>query len=128
MGIPVDRVASGNIFENASPPAAGEIFEPLLSVRNLVVERILSSSRIEPVEYRQTQEEWVLLLRGEATVSVAGEIVRMKEGDFVFLPAGTPHSVLDVTDGAIWLGVHLHPVSPTAASATIAGYGDRAAG
>lgn len=125
MGQAGDPVTSGNIFENASPPASGETFEPLLSVGNLVVERILSSSRIEPTEYRQEQEEWVLLLRGEATLSVAGKTVRMRDGDFVFLPAGTPHSVISVTEGAIWLGVHLHPASPTKSSVTQAGDGER---
>lgn len=107
----MDPVTRGNIFEKATPPAAGETFEPLLSIDNLVVERILSSAEVEPREYRQSQHEWVLLLRGKARLSVDGEIVDMTDGDYVFLPAEAPHSVLSVSDGAIWLGVHLHPDS-----------------
>ena len=102
-------MSRGNIFDDAVPPVAGEIFEPLLSVRNLLIERIRSSAKIESVEYRQAQDEWVLLLRGEAVLSIAGELSRMKDGDYVFLPAGTPYSVVSVSDGAVWLGVHLHP-------------------
>jgi cupin 2 domain-containing protein len=102
-------VISGNIFDNAAPPPVGENFEPLLSVGSLVIERILSSAKIVSTEYRQAQHEWVLLLRGEASLSIAGEFVAMKAGDYVFLEAGTPHTVLAVSDGALWLGVHLHP-------------------
>ena len=27
----------------------------------------------------------------------------------LFLPAQTPHTVLQVSDGALWLAIHLHP-------------------
>lgn len=99
----------GNLFAGAPAPEAGERFEPLLSHRNLVVERILSSAAIEPTEYVQPQDEWVALLQGEATLDVAGESVELRAGDYLFLPAGTPHSVRRVSQGALWLAVHLHP-------------------
>jgi cupin 2 domain-containing protein len=104
-------VISGNIFDRAEPPSSGEVFEPLLTIENLVVERILSTGKTVPTEYRQTQHEWVLLLRGEASLSVAGEVLVLKAGDYVFLEAGTPHTVLEVSDAAVWLGVHLHPAA-----------------
>jgi cupin 2 domain-containing protein len=87
----------------------GERFETLLSHKNLVIERIVSSSDISPQEYVQPQDEWVLLLQGEATLRVAGESVELKSGDYLFLPAGTPHIVEHVSQGAIWLAVHFHP-------------------
>ncbi|MEI2453492.1 cupin domain-containing protein [Lysobacter firmicutimachus] len=99
----------GNLFDGSQAPAAGERFEPLLSHRNLVVERILSSAAIEPVEYVQPQDEWVALLQGEATLEVAGESFELRSGDHLFLPAGTPHIVRRVSQGALWLAVHLHP-------------------
>ena len=99
----------GNLLADSAPPPNGERFETLLSHRNLVVERIISSDTPDSRAYIQTQDEWVLLLRGEAVLSIAGELSRMKDGDYVFLPAGTPHSVVSVSDGAVWLGVHLHP-------------------
>lgn len=37
-----------------------------------------------------------------------GASVSLKSGDHLFLPAGTPHTVTQVSDGAIWLAVHLH--------------------
>lgn len=98
----------GNLFADALPPAEGERFETLLKHRNLVVERIVSSSAISPVEYVQTQDEWVLLLEGEAVLEVAGERHELKRGDYLFLPAGVSHSVLSTSQGALWLALHLH--------------------
>ena len=100
---------AGNIFEGAAPPGSGERFDRLLTLGNLVVERIVSSEAIERIEYRQTQHEWVVLLKGEARIDVAGTDVSMKSGDYLFLEAETPHTVLQVSEGAVWLGIHLHP-------------------
>ncbi len=98
----------GNIFDGAAPPRSGERFDRLLTLRNLVVERIVSSEAIERIEYRQDQHEWVVLLKGEARVDVDGREVSLKSGDYLFLEAGTPHTVLQTSEGAVWLGIHLH--------------------
>lgn len=98
-----------NLFHDSQPPAQGERFETLLSHRNLVVERIVSSSRIESVDYVQEQDEWVLLARGEARMTVAGEAIELAAGDHLFLAAGTPHRVERTSEGALWLAIHLHP-------------------
>lgn len=98
-----------NLFHDSQPPAEGERFDTLLSHRNLQIERILSSSRIESVDYVQEQDEWVLLARGAASMTVAGEAIELSAGDHLFLPAGTPHRVERTSDGALWLAIHLHP-------------------
>ncbi len=98
-----------NLFHDSEPPVQGERFDTLLSHRNLQIERILSSSRIESVDYLQEQDEWVLLARGEARMTVAGETIELTAGDHLFLPAGTPHRVERTSDGALWLAIHLHP-------------------
>ena len=103
---------TGNLFDDAAPPPEGERFETLLSHRNLVVERIVSSAALTPGEYVQSQDEWVALLRGEARLRVAGEAVELRPGDHLFLPAGTPHTVERTSDGALWLALHLHPEPP----------------
>lgn len=100
-------LSRGNIFKQAEPPAEGERLEVLLETRNLMVERILSSSRIESQEYRQIQDEWVMLLKGNASMDVDGDVVELVEGDYLFLPSGKPHTVTRVSEGAIWLAVHL---------------------
>lgn len=102
------RMRTGNLFVDADAPADGERFETLLAHRNLVVERIVSSAAITPAEYVQTQDEWVVMLQGEATLEVAGKTFALRSGDYLFLPAGTPHTVRHVSNGALWLAVHLH--------------------
>lgn len=99
----------GNLFNDAIPPGQGERFDTLLAHRNLVVERILSSADISPAEQCQAQDEWVLLVCGEADLEVAGAPVALKAGDHLFLPAGTRHTVRRVAEGSLWLAVHLHP-------------------
>ena len=99
---------SRNLFANTQAPTMGERFEQLLSVDGLVIERIVSSPRIEQQRYVQTQDEWVVLLRGTALLEVDGAPLSLGNGDYVFLPAGTPHVVREVSDGALWLAVHHH--------------------
>lgn len=99
---------TGNLFADTGPLVEGERFEKLLTHRNLVIERIVSSTAMTPKEYVQTQDEWVALLKGEATLEVAGETVELGSGDYLFLPTGVPHSVRRVSEGAVWLAVHLH--------------------
>ena len=97
-----------NLFEDCSPPEAGERFDVLLAHKNLVVERVVSSAKITPKKYLQSQDEWVLLVRGEAEMEVAGAAVTLKAGDHLFLPSGTAHTVKSASEGAMWLAVHLH--------------------
>lgn len=99
-----------NVFEDCSPPAAGERLDVLLTHRNLVVERIVSSANITPTRYVQSQDEWVVLVRGDAELEVAGEVVVLTCGDHLFLPSGTVHTVRTASEGAMWLAVHLHAV------------------
>lgn len=100
---------SQNIYDDAAPPTTGERFDTLLQCRNLVIERIASSSVIPPNHYIQTQDEWVLLLQGTAEIDIDGKVESLGAGDYVFLPANTPHSVQKVSDGALWLAIHLQP-------------------
>ena len=103
-----------NLHEDDTAPATGERFDTLLRHRNLHVERIISSQRIRPTEYIQEQDEWVVLLAGNATLLINGQVARLTAGDHVFLPAGTPHTVQETSHGATWLAVHLHPHSAPA--------------
>ena len=98
-----------NLFTDAIPPQEGERFGTILSHKNLVIERIVSSEAITPQEYVQTQDEWVLLFQGEAILQLAGESISLKAGDNLFLPVGVPHTVVQTSEGSMWLAVHLHP-------------------
>jgi quercetin dioxygenase-like cupin family protein len=75
---------------------------------NVMVEQIISSSSPDPVEYLQVQDEWVVVLDGAAVLDVDGTEVRLEPGDWVLLPAETPHRVLMTEAGTRWLAVHVH--------------------
>lgn len=102
-----------NLFTDAEPPQEGERFDTLLSHKNLVIERIVSSSAITPHKYVQPQDEWVVLVTGEAVLQVAGESITLRLGDYLFLPAGVPHTIERTSHGTMWLAVHLHPEQST---------------
>jgi uncharacterized cupin superfamily protein len=59
-------------------------------------QRIVSRSYSSPPGfwYDQDEDEWVIVVRGEATLQLEeGELVRMKEGDHVTIPRHTKHRV-----------------------------------
>jgi cupin 2 domain-containing protein len=101
---------TGHLFDDGAAPEQGERFDTLLNHRNLHIERIVSSAELlSPSTCVQRQDEWVLLVRGEAVLEVEGKPHSLKAGDHFFLPAGTPHKVARTSEGAMWLAVHLHP-------------------
>ncbi|MEZ4463766.1 MAG: cupin domain-containing protein [bacterium] len=97
----------GNLFIDDPPPATGERFEILCRTQGVRIERILSSAVPVPGRYVQDWDEWVVLLRGEATLELDDQVVELVAGDHLFLPAGQPHRVVRTTAGALWLAVHL---------------------
>jgi cupin 2 domain-containing protein len=97
-----------NIFENINVPEYGEIFEILLKNKNIIIERIISSDKVEPKEYIQEQDEWVIVSKGKAKLEINGEILNLKEGDYIFIPSNTPHKVLETEKGTIWIAVHIY--------------------
>jgi cupin 2 domain-containing protein len=104
----IDRLQRGNLYGGEQPPQ-GELFKTLAKLRQVKIERILSSSSPDQALYDQAQDEWVALLRGQATLEVAGEALELAEGDYLVLPAHTPHRVLAASAGALWLAVHVGP-------------------
>ena len=108
----------GNLFAGLRVPAEAEVFEDLLVLPlaggagggRVRIERICSSARVQPVLYDQSQDEWVLLLQGRARLWVAGTETVLGPGDYLFIPAHTPHRVLETSDTppCLWLAVHVH--------------------
>jgi len=100
----------GNLYADASLGGSGERFDTLLRHRNLLIERIVSAaSDLPSSEYRQTQDEWVILLQGQAMLTLDGEAITLAAGDYVFIAAGAPHTVESRSEGTLWLAVHLLP-------------------
>jgi len=99
-------LSRGNIFDSAAP-ATGEHLETLAQLRGTKIERIVSSATPETTLYDQEQDEWVVLVRGQARLEVAGRELDLAPGDYVLLPAHTPHRVLSTAPGTLWLAVHV---------------------
>ncbi len=99
-----------NIFNFPSSLLDQEVFEPLLSGKNILIERIVSTGQItSPGEwYDQNLDEWVIVLQGEATLAyVDGSTIQLCAGDYVFLPAYIKHRVeyTSTNPPCIWLAI-----------------------
>ena len=88
-------------------PVSGELFDVVHDRDGVTIEHIVSGAGVEPVEYEQDHDEWVLVLEGSATLDVAGSVVHVRTGDWLFLPAHVTHTVASAEPGTRWLGVHV---------------------
>jgi len=95
-----------NIFDTITPKH-GETFITLLEHKNIKINRIVSSSNIKPVEYIQEEDEWLVLLEGEATLLINNEERILTQGETLFIPAKVPHTVLQTSHETVWLTVHI---------------------
>jgi len=102
----------GNFYQMPEGERGQEIIEILLKNKALWVERIISFGSETPkgVWYDQSTDEWVVLLRGESQLEYEdGFIQELKEGDWVFLPAGKKHRVAYTSfdPPCLWLAIHI---------------------
>ena len=89
-------------------PESGESFTKLLDTAKAKIVRIVSSDTPPDTLYVQEEDEWVVLLEGEATLEIEGKAKVLQRGDMLFIPAQTPHRVLSTRHGTLWLAVHLY--------------------
>src|SRR4051794_18292566 len=98
-----------NLFENLPDLLPQELIEVVLDARNIRIERIVTRGHASPEGfwYDQPSNEWVVLLSGAARLRVDGEdeLVEMRPGSFINLPAHTRHRVdwTDPQQPTIWL-------------------------
>ncbi|BCS53359.1 cupin [Geobacter sp. SVR] len=92
-----------------------ELFQTLAASGGARVERIVSLGQCSPEGewFDQDQDEWVLLLAGEALLLLEGEPAprRLASGDHLLIPAHCRHRVAwtDPDRHTIWLAVHFAP-------------------
>ena len=99
-----------NIFATAAGISGAEEFATLFENSALKIESIVSHSHSSPVGfwYDQSEDEWVMVLRGVATLEFAGgESAEMKEGDYLVIPRHVRHRVRRTSRETIWLAVHM---------------------
>lgn len=100
-----------NLFQLPDPLPNTEEFEPLHQSENLLIERIISTGQTTPEGqwYDQEQDEWVVLLQGEAQLMYEdNSTVNLSAGHWVFIPAHQRHRVSYTSSEppCIWLAIH----------------------
>ena len=102
----------GNIDTNLPDASAAEAIELLAAMKGdrVRVERIVSEGQATPAGqwYDQAWDEWVVVLRGGATLEFTdppGE-EHLAAGDWLLLPAHRRHRVRSTEKGTFWLAVH----------------------
>ena len=101
-----------NLFAELRTDVPGELVEILINDNHVRIERIVSHGHTSPGRfwYHPDLPEWVVVLRGAATLRFEehDELVDMKPGDFVHIPAHARHRVESTTsdEPTIWLAVH----------------------
>ena len=106
-------VRAGNLFADVSAASTGEeAFSEIFAQPGLKIERIVSQGQASPPEfwYDQAWNEWVIVLKGGATLQFEDEPATraLGEGDYVFIPARKRHRVewTDPQQPTVWLTVH----------------------
>ncbi len=103
--------SSGNLYRDATTTGPEERLDVLAESGLVRIERIVSHGSRSPVGfwYDQDDDEWVLLVAGQAALEFEGqpEQCRVQRGDWIFIPAHRRHRVAwtSPTEDTIWLAV-----------------------
>ncbi len=102
----------GNFFSQVPIGLPEEVIEVVLQTGSFWLERIISTGQATPAGewYDQETHEWVLLLTGGAGLLFENDpqVIIMKPGDYVHIPAHRRHRVewTDPGQPTIWLALH----------------------
>lgn len=104
------NIDSGNIFESIPGDFSEEIFTVLVESKGVKVERIVSTGQSSPPAgwYDQEQNEWVMVLEGEAILTFPeAEDIHLKAGDYINIQAHRKHRVLWTKPNTktVWLAI-----------------------
>lgn len=117
--MPPSPPETGHLFAPSPPCLPEELTEVLVRGGGPArVERIVSRGHRSPdgFWYDQAEAEWVVLLRGAATIRLEDRTVDLVPGDWLHLPARCRHRV-DRTDPdgeTVWLAVFFATPEPAA--------------
>lgn len=100
-----------NIFDAIPSNISDEISEILVATENVEIERIISKGHSSPETgwYDQDRNEWVIVLQGEAVLTLEGDSsVDLTTGSFINIPAHQRHKVkwTNPDTETIWLVIY----------------------
>ncbi len=104
-----------NIFSNIPVELPNELFETLHEEGDIRIERIVSKGHhnAENEWYEQIQDEWILLLQGQAKLEFDAPRTTslLNPGDYLLIPAYVKHRVAWTPESGetVWLAIHIYP-------------------
>lgn len=102
---------TGNLYHHIPSQLPQELSERLVTGSRMKIERIVSCGHRSAADfwYDQEENEWVLLVKGEATLRFekGDRIVHLTEGTYVDIPAHERHRVEWTKEdtATVWLAV-----------------------
>ncbi len=101
----------GNLFAEIPREMPEELVGEILRTDTFRIERIVSRGQASPPGfwYDQETDEWVLLVKGSASLSFAdGSEIALAPGDHLLIPRHVRHRVerTDPEGDTVWLAVH----------------------
>jgi len=98
-----------NIFENVIIDKDNEEFTKILRDKDVRIERIVSNGQKSEDDfwYEQDENEFILLLEGDAIIEFENSEVTLKKGDYLDIKARERHRVKYTSEkeSTIWLAV-----------------------
>lgn len=100
-----------NLYQSIPADMPEEIIDTLVASNTVRIERIVSRGHCSAPGYwyDQDQHEWVVLLKGTASIRFADEqeTRHLVAGDYLHIPAHVRHRVeaTDHNDDCIWLAI-----------------------
>jgi cupin 2 domain-containing protein len=101
---------AGNVFAKLAKRVDREDFLTLFENSSAKIERIVSHSHRSPPGfwYDQNWDEWVIVMRGSATLEFEdNDLLELKEGDYVTIAKRVKHRVARTSRETVWLAVHV---------------------
>jgi len=100
-----------NIFSLIPDNLENELVESLFKNEKINIERIISKGHRSPEKgwYDQVHDEWVIVLKGAATLEFeSSKTVSLESGDYIHIAAHTKHKVIWTEPNleTVWLAVH----------------------
>jgi cupin 2 domain-containing protein len=98
-----------NIFNNLIINKEKEQFFDLLKKENIRVEKIVSNGQISPNDfwYTQDENEFVIILKGEAVLEFEDKEIPLKVGDYINIESNVKHRVKYTSkeELTLWLAI-----------------------
>ncbi len=97
-----------NLFETESIEK-NEIMQNLLKHQNVTINKIVSPPNFQSDVFCQDEDEWVVIIQGDAVINIGEKEQKLQAGDSVFIPKKTEHRILDTSKEplCIWMAIHI---------------------